>query len=69
MVKNIIRIIVILIIAFLIGLNMGTRASLDYYKRKYAVAAPYQEYCEKFWKEKQFNEFKTWKELEGKTDE
>ena len=60
MVENIIRIIAILIIAFLIG------SSLDYYKRKCAVAAPYQEYCEKFWKEKQFNEFKAWKELEGK---
>lgn len=66
MVENIIRIIAILIIAFLIGLNVGTRANLDYYKRKCAVAAPYQEYCEKFWKEKQFNEFKAWKELEGK---
>ena len=43
MVENIIRIIAILIIAFLIGWNMGTCASLDYYKRKCAVAAPYQE--------------------------
>lgn len=66
MVENIIRIIAILIIAFLIGLNVRTRATLDYYKRKCAVAAPYQEYCEKFWKGKQFNEFKAWKELEGK---
>ena len=52
MVENTIRIIAILIIAFLIGWNMGTCANLDYYKRKCAVAAPYQEYCEKFWKEK-----------------
>ena len=66
MVENIIRIIAILIIAFLIGLNVGTRATFDYYKRKCAAAAPYQEYCEKFWKEKQFKEFKAWKELEGK---
>ena len=66
MVENIIRIIAILITAFLIGLNVGTRATLDYYKRKCAVAAPYQEYCEKFWKEKQCNEFKDWKKMKKK---
>lgn len=66
MMDNIIKAIMILIIAFLIGWNIGTNSTLDYYKRKYAVAAPYQEYCEKFWKEKQFKEFKAWKELEGK---
>ena len=67
---NVIKIIIILlVIAFLIGLNIGTCAALEYYKRKCAVAAPYQEYCEKFWKEKQFKEFKDWKELEVKYKE
>lgn len=48
MVENIIRIIAILIIVFLIRWNMGTCASLNYYKRKYVVVVPCQKYCEKF---------------------
>ena len=63
---NVMKIIVVLLITFLIGWDIGISTTLDYYKRKYAVAAPYQEYCEKFWKERQFNEFKAWKEWKGK---
>ncbi len=66
MIKSIISIIVILTMVFLIGWNIGINTALDYYKRKCAVAAPYQEYCEKFWGEKQFEEFKAWKRMEGR---